>query len=77
MVVRMVVRMVVNVDDVDGLITAPTSLLWPLLLAGDLDDARKPGPKAGNHEVDEGRSFVSIFSRTTAFRHRAGRVIDY
>jgi hypothetical protein len=35
-----------NVDDVDGLITAPTSLLWPLLLAGDLDDARKPGPKA-------------------------------
>jgi hypothetical protein len=38
--------MVVNVDDVDGLITAPTSLLWPLLLAGDLDDARKPGPKA-------------------------------
>lgn len=56
----MVVRMVVNVDDVDGLITAPTSLLWPLLLAGDLDDARKPGPKAGNHEVDEGRFFVSI-----------------
>lgn len=48
MVVRMVVRMVVNVDDVDGLITAPTSLSFGPFYdsRGDLDDARKPGPKA-------------------------------
>jgi hypothetical protein len=40
--------MVVNVDDVDGLITAPTSLSFGPFYdsRGDLDDARKPGPKA-------------------------------
>jgi hypothetical protein len=37
-----------NVDDVDGLITAPTSLSFGPFYdsRGDLDDARKPGPKA-------------------------------
>jgi hypothetical protein len=53
-------QVVVNVDDVDGLITAPTSRLWPLLLlAGTWMTRESPGLRR-NHEVDEDRFFVSI-----------------